>query len=94
MDSVQQKSGAGMADLEFLKSIAEPLAILLRAYQFARAGRVDVWQFAVELNLLWEAGLTTTDLRLLVVKSTRPSLGSARARTVTADHSERWAGCR
>jgi hypothetical protein len=49
------------------RSVEDPALVLLRdAWECARDGGVDPWQFAVEIEVLRLAGLTNTDLRWLV----------------------------
>jgi hypothetical protein len=44
------------------------LALLSRAFAYARDAGGDVWDFALEIDRLFEAGLTISDLRWLVAK--------------------------
>ncbi len=44
------------------------LALLSKAFACARDAGVDLWDFALEINALYEAGLTISDLRWLVAK--------------------------
>jgi hypothetical protein len=49
-------------------SLVAGLSHLVRSYRYARDTGVDPWQFAVELELLFEDGVTLTDLRWLLAK--------------------------
>ena len=44
------------------------LGLLSRAYTFAQDAGADVWDFALEIDTLFSAGLTISDLRWLVAK--------------------------
>ena len=46
----------------------EGLAALLRAYTYAKDAAVDPWDFALEIEYLFESGLTVSDLRWLAAK--------------------------
>ncbi len=48
--------------------LRDALWLLLQAYDYAAELQQDVWSFAVELNVLRAAHLTTSDLRWLVCK--------------------------
>jgi hypothetical protein len=49
-------------------NLCAPLALLWRAYACAQDAHAAPWDFALEIGKLYEAGLTITDLRWLVVK--------------------------
>lgn len=49
-------------------NLCAALALLRHAYDCAQEARAATWDFALEIGKLYEAGLTTTDLRWLVVK--------------------------
>ena len=44
------------------------LALLWQAYRYALDTSVDVWEFALENDKLYETALTISDLRWLIVK--------------------------
>ena len=44
------------------------LALLWQAYTHAHDAGVDVWDFALEIDKLYETGMTISDLRWLVAK--------------------------
>src|SRR4051795_11759741 len=44
------------------------LGLLLEGYDYARQLERDVWEFAVEIRCLLEAGLTHNDVRWLLCK--------------------------
>jgi hypothetical protein len=62
------KSGApnGCGPIEVRPHLHEPLALLLQGYEYALELGQNVWDFAVELQVLREARLTNSDLRWLV----------------------------
>src|SRR5262249_42895542 len=45
-----------------------PMALLSQAYRFARNAGVDVWDFALEIKILLDAGLTISDRPWLVAR--------------------------
>src|SRR5262245_16951221 len=55
-------SAAGnFADRAFLHALRE----LVKAFDYARLGKREVWDFAVEIQTLRDAGLTDSDFRWL-----------------------------
>lgn len=44
------------------------LARLWQAYKFSREAGADLWDFALEINRLYESGITVSDIRWLVAK--------------------------
>jgi hypothetical protein len=69
MSSRRKRSAPARADELILgSSIKKPLALLLEAYDLAHGAGVDLWQLALELDMLLQAGLTTAELRFLVIK--------------------------
>ena len=50
------------------ENLRSGLALLWRAYMYAQDARVDLWDFALEIDNLYETGLTISDLRWLVAK--------------------------
>lgn len=44
------------------------MTLLSQTYMYARDADIDQWEFAIEINLLYEAGFTISDLRWLVAK--------------------------
>ncbi len=44
------------------------LTLLWQAYSYARESSSEIWDFAVEIDLLYEAGLTISHIRWLVAK--------------------------
>lgn len=50
------------------KNLRAGLALLWQAYAYARDAGADPWDFAVEIDVLYEAELTISDLRWLVAK--------------------------
>ena len=51
----------------FASKVQPALAQLATAYMYSRATGVDPWQFAVEMDRLMAAGMTTSQLRWLVL---------------------------
>jgi hypothetical protein len=49
-------------------NIRAGLSLLWQAYQYAQDAGADQWDFAVENAMLYETGLTISDLRWLVAK--------------------------
>ena len=56
------------ASLPIDDNLRPALALLRHAYDCARDAHAAAWDFALEIGELYEAGLTITDLRWLVVK--------------------------
>ena len=50
------------------KSLRLALDLLWQAYCYSQDARVDVWDFALEIDKLYAMGMTNTDLRWLVAK--------------------------
>lgn len=44
------------------------LTMLLQAYTYAQDARADLWDFALEIDVLYQTGITISDLRWLVTK--------------------------
>lgn len=55
------------ADRSIIATLASGLDLLLRAHHYARSSSVDVWQFALEVTELRQAGFTNNEFRLLLV---------------------------
>jgi hypothetical protein len=70
-----------------LQKGGEGLALLLEAHDYARALDLDIWDFAVEIDCLREAGLTNSDIRWLVGNL---YVEHAREVTAVADASRRF----
>lgn len=62
-DSPQDSTSLPMAD-----NVRAALVRLWRAYDLARDAHAALWDFAVEISRLYEAGLATSDLRWLLAK--------------------------
>tara|TARA_R110002095_G_scaffold179193_3_gene156569 strand:- start:28519 stop:29256 length:738 start_codon:yes stop_codon:yes gene_type:complete len=60
----------GMKSLEMIprQSVLQALTALSQSLQYAHDSGVDVWQFAIEHEVLREMGLTVSDIRWLIHK--------------------------
>jgi hypothetical protein len=50
-------------------SLCAGLTLMRQAYLYAQDAGVDLWDFALEIDYLYESGLTISDLRWLVAKT-------------------------
>ena len=50
------------------ENLRDGLALLWQSYTYAQNARADVWDFALEIDRLYEASLTISDLRWLIAK--------------------------
>ena len=55
-----------MSETEILQRINPALTVLLEAHRYAQASDRDLWDFAVEIDRLRDAGASDSDLRYLV----------------------------
>ncbi len=63
---MESTSGSGFPVL--LSTANRAIGCLLRAYEYARDAKVDIWQFAIEFTRLTECGLTLLDVQWLLAR--------------------------
>lgn len=66
--TVSADSPPGSDSLPIADNVRAATVRLWRAYDLARDANAALWDFAVEIGRLYEAGLTTSDLRWLLAK--------------------------